>query len=162
MEDVVRNLGLLTLGSRLKRLGERLQADTQEIMLRFEVPIAAGQFPYLSALDELGPISIGELSESLGVAQPGVTRTVGQLLQLGLVDVASSDGDQRRKIVSLSTEGERLVAMGRRDIWPKVEAAVADLCGYNAASLLTLLGTLEDGLMQKSLVRRADLAGARS
>ena len=29
VEDVVRALGYLTLGTRMKRIGERLQADTQ-------------------------------------------------------------------------------------------------------------------------------------
>ncbi|MGO7161526.1 transcriptional regulator, partial [Rhizobium johnstonii] len=32
VEDVVRTLGFLCMGSRLRRIGERLQADTQQVI----------------------------------------------------------------------------------------------------------------------------------
>lgn len=40
--------------------------------------------------------------------------------------------------------------------WPRIDAAVADLCGDAAPSLLLLLDALEDSLEQSSLARRAD------
>ena len=161
MEDVVKTLGLLTLGSRFKRIGERLQADTQEIMEQFGVPLMASQFPYLAALDRLGPVGIGELSQALGVAQPGVTRSVGQLEAMGWVEAASPSGDQRRKIVMLSDEGRKLVANAKAKVWPAIEAAVADLCGKDGAKLLLLLDAIEEGLAARRLAQRTSVVEAR-
>ena len=45
VEDVVRAFGFLCLGSRLKRIGERLQADTQRIMDEMDVPLQASHTP---------------------------------------------------------------------------------------------------------------------
>ncbi len=161
LEDVVRELGLLSLGTRLKRIGDRLQADTQEIMNGFELSLTSAQFPYLAALDRLGPLAIGELSQALGVAQPGVTRSINQLGGLGFVEVVPVSGDQRRRVIALSQRGRSLVAKARDEIWPRIEAAVADLCGESSTDLLALLGAMEDGLSQRTLAQRAELKEAR-
>src|SRR3569833_1469835 len=117
MEDVLRSLGFLCLGSRMKRIGEQLQADTQRVLARLDMRIQSSQYPLLAALDRLGPLPVGELAQSLGVAQPGVTRSVALLAELGLVEVNPSEEDQRRRIVSLSRNGRRLVDQAKRDIW---------------------------------------------
>ncbi|KAA0700525.1 MarR family transcriptional regulator [Neorhizobium sp. P12A] len=153
-EDVVRNFGFLCLGSRFRRIGERLQADTQAIIEEFGVTIQAGQYPFLGAIDRAGPLTIGELAESVGITQPGATRTLGQLTDAGLVEVRASEEDQRRKLVSLTDKGRALVERSRRDIWPVIEAAVRDLCGELSGPLLEQLATIEDGLAEAPLARR--------
>ncbi len=154
MDDILRSLGFLCLGSRLKRIGERLQADTQKIMDGAGVGIAPGQYPLLAALDRLGPLSVGDLAEALGVSQPGVTRSLSQLAALGLVDVQALPGDQRRKTARLSGEGERMIAQAKADIWPRIESAVIDLCGSLDGPLLSQLEAIEDGLAERPLSLR--------
>lgn len=154
VQDVVRTLGYLMLGTRMKRIGERLQASTQRVIDGFAVPVQAGQWPFLAALDTLGAVSVGELAEAIGITQPGATRTVGQLVRQGLVEVEQAADDQRRRIVSLSREGQRLVAAAKLDIWPSVSAAVADLCDPLEGPLLQQLAALEDGLAAVPLARR--------
>lgn len=156
MEDVIRSFGYLSLGSRLKRLGEQLQADAQRVLDRLDVHIQSSQYPLLAALDRLGPLPVGELALSLGIAQPGVTRSVALLGELGLVEVSPSDDDQRRRIVSLSRNGRRLVDAAKRDVWPQIENAVAQLCANLSGPLLSQLATIEDRLAATSLDRRAE------
>ena len=154
VEDVVRSFGFLTLGTRMKRIGERLQADTQRIMDSFGVPIQASQYPFLAAADRLGPLTIGEMAAAVGITQPGVTRAVGQLVELGLLSTESAPDDQRRRIVSLTQEGRRLVAQAKREVWPRINAAAADLCGGLEGTLLDQLAAIEDGLSALPLDRR--------
>ncbi|MBM2710287.1 MarR family transcriptional regulator [Mesorhizobium caraganae] len=154
MEDIIRSLGYLTLGSRLKRIGEQLQADTQRMLDGLEVPVQSSQYPLLAALDRLGPLPVGELAQSLGITQPGVTRSVALLTELGLVEVVQSDGDQRRRMVSLTGNGQRLVSRAKRDVWPRIENAVADLCRGLTGPLLEQLSAIEDGLAAAPLERR--------
>ena len=154
VEDVVRAFGFLTLGSRLKRIGERLQADTQRIMDDMGVPLQASQYPFLAAIDRLGPLTIGELADAVGITQPGVTRSVAQLVELGLLDAAQARNDQRRKVISLTKKGKRLVEVARREVWPRIDAAVTDLCGGLSGPLLQQLASIEDGLAATPLSRR--------
>jgi len=161
MEDVLRSFGFLCLGSRLKRIGEQLQADTQRLLDGLDVPVQSSQYPLLAALDRLGPLPVGELAQSLGITQPGVTRSVSLLADLGLVEVTQSDGDQRRRMVSLTKSGRRLVDVAKRDVWPRIESAVADLCRDLSGPLLDQLAAIEDGLAAAPLDRRAEEGAAQ-
>lgn len=154
VEDIVRAFRLLTLGSRMRRIGERLQADTQRLLDELDVPIQASQYPLLAALDRHGPLTIGDLAAAIGMTQPGVTRGVTLLAELGLVKSRAEARDQRRRIVSLSAEGERTVAFAKREVWPRIEAAVADLCSGFATPLLRQLAAIEDRLDERPLDRR--------
>jgi DNA-binding MarR family transcriptional regulator len=154
VEDVVRSFGFLTLGTRMKRIGEKLQADTQRIMDELGAPLQASQYPFLAAIDRLGPLTVGELADAIGITQPGATRTVAQLVELGMLESEQAPDDQRRRIVSLSKEGRRLVATAKRDVWPRIRDAVADLCGDLDGPLLDQLAAIEDGLAAQPLQRR--------
>lgn len=158
MEDVIRSLGFLCLGSRLKRIGEQLQSDTQRVLDRLDVPVQSSQYPLLAALDRLGALPVGELAQALGIAQPGVTRSVALLAELGLVEVSQSNNDQRRRIVSLTRNGRRLVDAAKRDVWPRIEKAVADLCAGLSGPLLDQLAAIEDGIAAASIDRRVGKA----
>lgn len=153
-DDIVREFGYLCLGSRFRRIGERLQADTQQIIQSFGAEIQAGQYPFLAAIDRSGPLTIGELAEAVGITQPGATRTLAQLADLGLVEARASDGDQRRKLVSLTDAGRALVDRSKSEIWPSIERAVRDLCGDLHGPLLDQLAGIEDGLAIAPLARR--------
>lgn len=161
VEDIVRAFGFLTLGSRLKRIGERLQADTQRIMDDMDVPLQASQYPFLAALDRLGPLTIGELADAVGITQPGATRSLAQLIRLGLVKARQAPEDQRRKIITLTKKGRKLIDISKRDVWPRIENAVTDLCGKLSGPLLKQLASIEDGLAEKPLDRRGRPAGKR-
>jgi DNA-binding MarR family transcriptional regulator len=154
-EDVVRELGHLTLGTRLKRIGERMQSQTQRILDAHELPIQAAQFPFLAAIDRIGPLTVGELADAVGVTQPGATRALAQLAGDGLVEITQAADDQRRKSITLTKQGKKLVDVGKRDVWPVIEAAVKDLCKKLEGTLLDQLAAIEDGLADRSLDRRA-------
>ncbi|WP_439624275.1 MarR family winged helix-turn-helix transcriptional regulator [Shinella sp.] len=155
MEDIVRALGYLCLGSRLKRIGEQVQSDTQRVMERLDVPLQAGQYPLLAAIDRLGPLSIGELAEALGVTQPGVTRAAGLLAEAGYLTARKEKDDQRIRRLSLTEEGRALIDRSKQDIWPAIEAAVRDICDALDGSFIAQLDRLEDALQEKPLHRRA-------
>ena len=160
IEDVVRELGYLTLGSRLKRLGERLQGQAQVLLEEAGIGLSASCFPLLAALDRLGPLSVGELAEAVGVSQPGVTRLLGRLQGEGLVKSKPRGGDRRVRPIALTRAGQQLVAHTQQSVWPKIEAAVADACAAAAGPLLAQLDSLETALAAIPLNVRAARAAA--
>lgn len=161
VEDVVRSFGFLALGTRMKRIAERLQADTQKIIAAAGVPVQASQFPFLAAIDRSGPLTIGELAEAIGITQPGVTRTVAHLSRAGLLETRTGPDDQRLRIVSLTTDGQRVVDDARRALWPSIAGAVADLCADLDGPLLDQLAQIEDRLAAQPLERRLRETGTR-
>jgi DNA-binding MarR family transcriptional regulator len=161
IHDVVRRLGYLALGTRLKRLGERMQTDTQRILDEHGLAIPTAQFPFLAAIDQLGGSTIGELADAVGVSQPAATRTLAQLADGGFVAITTAADDQRRKLVVLAPRGAQLVAVAKREVWPLIEASVRELCRGAAGPLLDQLAAIEDGLVAQPLDRRAAVIRAR-
>jgi DNA-binding MarR family transcriptional regulator len=155
VDDVVEQLGHLALGTRLKRIGERLQGETTRFIAAGGLPVPASAFPLLAALDRPGGLTVGELADAIGVSQPAVTRSVTRLAFEGLVTVASESSDRRRRSVQLSEAGEEVVTRARAAVWPHVEAAVAEACDGLDGPLLAQLAALEARLDREPIDRRA-------
>lgn len=163
IEDVVRTLGHATLGSRLKRIGEKLQAQTQELTVDLAgIDLPVPHNPVLAALDRHGPMSIGDLARALGQRQPGVTRTINKMKADGLVGATPDTNDRRVSTIALTKKGAQLVAHLKATLWPAVNQAVADACAGLEGPLLDQLDGLEDALADKTLSARRSERVARS
>ena len=155
IEDVVKALGHLSLGTRLKRIGETLQAQTQAVLETHGIEQPAAHLPLLAALHRLGPLSVGELTRAVGVSQPVITRSLRALEDDGLVQSATSAEDRRVRRVGLSRKGRGLVERAQREAWPAIEAAVAQACANPKGDLLAQLAALEIALAERPLPLRA-------
>lgn len=154
-QDVVKDLGFLTLGTRFKRIGESLQAQAQTLLASNGIDMPAAHFPLLAALDRLGPLGVGELSQAVGVSQPVVSRSLLGLETNGLVESGPVAADRRVRSVRLSRKGRDLVRHAKSAVWPLIEAAVAQACQPLQGSLLDQLAALETALEQAPLLQRA-------
>ncbi|QIG81470.1 bifunctional helix-turn-helix transcriptional regulator/GNAT family N-acetyltransferase [Stakelama tenebrarum] len=149
--DYIAERGWLFLGSRMKRLAERMQADVLTIASDAGIAVQPSQYPVLGLLDRHGDQVMGEIVRRLGISQPAVTRIVNKLAEMELVSVARSDSDRRQKLVSLTQRGREVMAVSRREVWPRVEAAVVALCGDLQGSLLDQIGAIETTLAERPL-----------
>jgi DNA-binding MarR family transcriptional regulator/ribosomal protein S18 acetylase RimI-like enzyme len=153
--DVLRARPHLFLGSRLKRLGERMQSDVMVLIERAGLPVQPAQYPILAALETGGPLSVGALVDATGVSQPGVTRALAKLGEAGLIEDGPAGPDRRRRTVRLSAIGIEVVARSRTEVWPAVEASVRDLCATLDGPLLAQLEGIERALDVQALHQRA-------
>ena len=159
--DLLREREQLFLGSRLKRLAERMQADVVRIAERAGLAIQPSQYPLLATLDRYGPQTIGALTQAMELSQPAVTRTVAKLVEAGLVAVDRIGRDQRLKTVSLTPAGEAAIAHSKQTVWPQVEAAVREVLADLPGSLLADIGAIETRLGERPMSERV-LAARRA
>lgn len=157
--DVLREAGPVFLGSRLKRLGERMQASAARLIADAGLPMQPGHIPFLAALEDR-PLTIGQLVEAVGISQPGVTRSVGQLAGMGLVQSQPGD-DQRQRTVSLTPAGALALRRAKLHVWPQVEAAVRGLLGGRSDAFLQRISAVEAALSATPLHLLAARADAR-
>ncbi|WP_010164289.1 bifunctional helix-turn-helix transcriptional regulator/GNAT family N-acetyltransferase [Sphingomonas sp. PAMC 26617] len=142
--DILQDLGAIFLGSRLKRLGERMQAGAARILADAGLGVQPTHMPLLAGLEN-GPLTIGQLVQAVGASQPGVTRGVAQLVDLGLVQTEPGS-DQRQRTISLTPAGVAAMTRARLLVWPRVEAAVDVLCGGEADAFLARITAIEAAL----------------
>jgi DNA-binding MarR family transcriptional regulator len=159
--DVIAEHGYLFLGSRLKRLAERMQTDVTQATRYAGLAVQPGQIPVLAILAERGPQTIGELARALGLSQPVTTRNVGKLVSQGQVQAGRSDADGRSRIISLTAAGRRAVEDSRRDVWPRVEAAVRQVVEGLSGPLLDQIAEIERALTERPLAARVAQMTAR-
>ncbi|GGL21461.1 bifunctional helix-turn-helix transcriptional regulator/GNAT family N-acetyltransferase [Caulobacter rhizosphaerae] len=156
--DTLADLGPAFLGSRLKRLSDRLQAEATAVLQAHDLPIQPAQQVLLAALKQDGALTIGALAQRLRLSQPTITRTVQGLVDQGLVAVSRGARDLRHKTLSLTEDGARVIGAAQREIWPRVAAAVTELCDGGEQALLDQISALEARLDAKSLVDRVTAA----
>jgi DNA-binding MarR family transcriptional regulator/ribosomal protein S18 acetylase RimI-like enzyme len=154
MGDIIAEMGTVFLGSRLKRLAERLQGDAAHIAAAAGLPVQPSQMPLLTALDRRGRLTVGEAVEMLGISQPAVTRILSRLVALGLVETSRAHRDQRQKTMALTPAGAAVMARAKAVLWPMTASAVADLGRGVSESMLDQVAAIERALADAPLDRR--------
>ncbi len=154
VDDFVRSRGYLTLGSRLKRLGEHMQAETADVSAELGMPVGAGLLTALAAIEANGSLGVNELAGALGVSQPAATKLAARLADAGLVAMNPHPDDKRARVLTPTAAGKAIVLRGQDILWPAVEAAVADLCTTAEGSLLDQLEAIDAGLAAEPLAKR--------
>ncbi|NTX17218.1 GNAT family N-acetyltransferase [Myxococcus sp. CA056] len=155
--DLLAGLGVGFLGSRLKRLAERMQADAAEVARSLDLPVQPAQMSMLMTLRLHGPMTVGELAERLRVAQPTVTRALGTLEDF--VEVRRSPDDQRAKRLALTEKGEALMVRVQTQLLPRIEPAAASLVEGLSGDFMQGLTRVEARLAESSLLSRSEAAG---
>ncbi len=152
--DVLAEMGYLALGSRLKRLAERVQTDATKAFADRGIPVQATHFPLLAALTTYGPLSVTEAVEAVGISQPAVTRIHNSLQNLGLTCTVPVKGDNRQKQIRLTPKGEALVDDMKHNMWPHVRRAAQALCEGPDTDILGQIARLEEGLQARPIHAR--------
>lgn len=153
MRDVIADMGPSFLGSRLKRLAERMQAGAMTAIADAGLPLQPGHMAVLAALRG-GPLTIGQLAEAIGISQPGVTRSVGQLAKLGILADAHA-ADQRTRLVELTAAGHAAAERAACDLWPRIGMAAEELTAGLSGSFMEQLAAIERALDEASIAERA-------
>lgn len=153
MHDVIADMGPAFLGSRLKRLAERLQAGASVTVAEAGLPLQSAHMPVIAALRG-GNMTVGQLAEAIGISQPAVTRSVTQLAALGMLESARST-DQRQRRVRLTAAGRAAATRAATDLWPRIGMAAEALLAGLPAPFLQQVAAIERALDQGSIAQRA-------
>ena len=153
--DILKERSALFLGSRLKRLAERMQGDVISVAAGAGLDIQPSQYSLLATLDRYGPQTIGELTQAMELSQPAITRMAAKLAEMGLVTIDRLHKDQRHKTVSLTETGVADVERSKLYVWPQVEAAVSEMLAGLEGPFLDQVAAIERMLSETPLDQRA-------
>ncbi len=139
--------GVLSLGSRLKRLSDHLYNEVQSVYLSESLIISSTYFPILRLLQQCGELSVVEMAERLGLSHPAVSKQVSKMIKETLLIKRSDPHDQRRSVLALS----ELCAQQMALVEPVLEVIGDELENYLnqvEGSFLEQLGQLEKSLLK--------------
>jgi DNA-binding MarR family transcriptional regulator len=79
-----------------------------------DLPIEIRHYGLLATLDELGPVSQQALTNAMRVSATTITQVVDDLERIRLVERRRNPSDRRTYMVTMTPEGERVLAEGRK------------------------------------------------
>jgi DNA-binding MarR family transcriptional regulator/N-acetylglutamate synthase-like GNAT family acetyltransferase len=152
-EDFLNELAELALGSRLKRMSEKMLASAAEVYQTFNMNIQPKWFTLLALLDSKGQTTIVEASNLLGLSQPALSQFCKQLDEAGLVRVTVAKQDSRRREMSLTNQGKAAI-VEMKPIWAAVEKAAKAMCQEFDNDFYRSLINLEKAFDKQDLLSR--------
>jgi len=134
------------LGARLRRLSTAIEAEVARVYAAEGVAFEQRWFGVNGAM------TVGALADALGIGHASVSETRHSLEAAGHVHVVTDGNDGRRRILTLSTEGEALVDR-LRSLWRAFDDAASAL-DKEAGDVTAALDRLGEALSHRSLRER--------
>ena len=94
-------------------------------------------------VDRNGSLRLAELAESEGINPTLLSRVIAMLMDGGLLERASDEGDRRAAWVSVTASGHRLAERMRRERTDSINAAMGALSVENSRRIERALPALE-------------------
>ena len=151
--DYFDELGEVALGSRLKRLSDRIMGDALNVYKHMGQDIQPKWFTLMSLLYEKKSVSIVQASDFLGLTQPCISQFSKELIKKGLVKACPDKNDLRRKILSLTANGKRKYK-NMEPVRKAVRKAAVSLCEEEEQDFYQAIKQFEKALLKKSLYQR--------
>ena len=151
------SLGFLVFGSRLKRLGDTFLNEVSAIYKTHKIPFDASWFPVFYILSRKNEVSIKDIADELGTSHSAASQMVSNLEEKGLIKTTTASDDARRKVVSFTSKGSKLL-LKIKPVWEALQQAMQELAmeGEHSAQALQALTELENNLQATSLFNRVE------
>lgn len=151
--DFYHQTGKMAIGSRLRRLSDRLMEDAAKIYVLYGVGLDPKWFPVFYVLSHQTEASITEIAQIIGHSHPSVSQIVKEMKRQGLVITDKSQQDARVNIVKLSDEGKQLLPQLEKQ-YLDVTQAIEDLLSETQCDLWQAIAEVEFLLTEKSFFDR--------
>lgn len=153
--DIIKQIGALTLGSRLKRLSDKMNLELSKTFKHHGIEIDPSWLPVLFYLNENHSASIFELAKALNFTHPAVVHLVNKMEKKNMLEEFKDDNDRRKRFVKLSKHGEKIFESAR-PVLNEIETLTNEILNSGKINFLYSIDSLEKQLNEKSFFTRAD------
>ena len=140
------------IGTRCRRIFGLLSMEMDKIYKAEHVDMSVREFPIIYCVLNRGPLTIAEIQFLSGLSHSAVSQTVKKLNEKKYLSLTPGD-DARSKIVSLTKDGERLVAK-LAPVWSRSKEAMAGVISECDTNILEAFDDYETALGRKSFTHR--------
>lgn len=153
MNDALKTLAELGLGSRLNRLSGQLMKEIQLVYAAKGIDFDPYLFPIFKMIIDAGMVTTSHIQEGLQYSQPAITQALQKLVQKNLVAFRSDKKDKRKKLYYLTKRGKEL-QQRMLPLWTAMDEQVKELTHLPSTSLTDHISQLEAKLMERELSKR--------
>ena len=151
--NVIDELGLLAISTRLQRLSDQLRKDGAMIYKDNDIDFEPKWFPVIYTLYRKPGLSVVELAAEIGYAHPSTISLLKELEKEKLILSRKDRQDERKRILRLSEKGKQLVRR-MEPVWQIMTTVISELTDTRN-NLMKAILEVEARLSEKSFLERA-------
>lgn len=149
--DKMRQFGSLSLGSRLRRLSDRLVDDVNTLYQSQGIELNPTFFPLFNLLCQHGAMTVTEAADQLGVTHPAISKIARKMLSEGWLSKTPDPADERRQLLALTTQSEQLLTR-IEPVWSAIKSYLDQFMARQQNPLLSALGEFEAALDEQGFL----------
>jgi len=151
--DLIKDLGALTLASRMKRLADRFLHDVGVVFRERQVSLEPRWTTVYYLLARDGSMSVVEIARALRISHPAVHQIAQEMLKSGYLVQSRDAQDGRRRLLTLS-DTALAIKPHMEELWDDVERAADGVIRDSGFDVLRVLESLEWELDQRPFHQR--------
>jgi DNA-binding MarR family transcriptional regulator/N-acetylglutamate synthase-like GNAT family acetyltransferase len=151
--DMYNQIGKIALGSRLRRLSERMGEEAFQIYKLYNIELQPNWFPVFYVLSQGQEKTISTIAKEIGHSQPSISKIVREMAKKGIVDERKGKMDKRKNVISLSEKGKKMTSKIKHS-YEDVNISIEKALMETNADLWKAIEEWEYLLSQKSLFTR--------
>ncbi len=151
--DFYDRIGVMALGSRLRRLGDRLGEEAARIYALYGTELQPRWFPVFFLLGERDEESVSAIAEAIGHTHASVSQIVSEMVKQGYAVTRKGMSDGRKSFVTLTPRGRETIAKVRFQC-SDVGAAVGRMLAESDTDLWAAIAACERSLAHRPLFDR--------
>ncbi|MBC8986726.1 MarR family transcriptional regulator [Pedobacter sp. N36a] len=157
--NVIDELGILALSTRLQRLSEQLRKDGALLYKTYEIDFEPKWFPVIYTLHHKQPLGVVELATEIGYTHPSTISLLKELEKQKLIRSKKDKKDERKRLIQLTANGAELIEK-MQPVWQLMTRILSEVTDTEH-NLLKAITEAEDKLKQQSFIQRALQAAAK-
>ena len=151
--DFYKKVGKMALGSRLRRLSEKLTDQAGEVYKVYDISMNPKWFPVFYALSEGEDKSIMQIAQEISHSHPSVSTIVKEMVKNGIAQEVPGKADGRKNFISLTDKGKEINSKIQTQ-YADVNAAVEKALTETQYNIWKAIEEWEFLLDQKNLLKR--------
>jgi DNA-binding MarR family transcriptional regulator len=153
--NIIDEIGVLALSTRLQRLSEQLRKDGALVYKSFDIDFEPKWFPVIYTLHIKEMLSVVEIANEIGYTHPSTISLLKELEKLKIISSKKDKLDERKRLIVLTTKGKELVVK-MQPVWNLIRNVLTEISD-NQNNLLKAIEEAEQKLASQSFFQRASV-----
>lgn len=150
--NIIDEIGILAISTRLQRLSEQLRKDGALIYKSFDIDFEPKWFPVIYTLHVKEMLSVVEIASEIGYSHPSTISLLKELEKQKIISSKKDKLDERKRLIVLTAKGKELVTK-MQPVWSVMKKALNEIAD-NQNNLLRAIEEAEQKLAKQGFLQR--------
>lgn len=151
--NIIDEIGILAISTRLQRLSEQLRKDGALIYKSFDIDFEPKWFPVIYTLHVKEMLSVVEIAAEIGYSHPSTISLLKELEKQKIISSKKDKQDERKRLIVLTLKGKELVTK-MQPVWNIMKTTLHEITD-NQNNLLKAIEETEQKLARQGFLQRA-------